>query len=462
MSGLPEERNDAESKLVEHGPRIQSGEMRSVIYALCWMFCVLLGYFIIRPLRETLGSMAGTVQLQRLFVASFLVMIVLVPLYAALLARLPRRWIVRVVFHLFAICLVVFSILLHSDDGPTRIWAARVLFVWISVFGVFSTSVFWSVLADLFSSRQGRRLFGIIASGGTAGAITGSLFTSQLADRFSMGSLLLIPALVIEIGLWFAWRLERQATSIREREPEGGGDKPAESEQLHRGGLWAGVTHVLQSPYLASICAFLFFVQGFGTLLYFEQAEVVKEAIPEESRRTELFAYLDLGTQVLTLLIQLSLSGVILRRLGVSFALVLLPIVYLGGFAILAADPSLSTLVVVVILSRGVGYGITVPTREVLFTVVEREDKYKSKSFIDTVVLRGGDTIAGQIVSMLRVGAGVSLTQLNLWVLPIVTLWAALSWQLGRRQQRLAAKPLPMAIAGHRQGQEENSGERNH
>jgi AAA family ATP:ADP antiporter len=424
--------------------RILPGEHRAVALAVTWLFFILLGYFVVRPVRETMGSIVGTRQLQFLFLASFAVMLAAVPLYAALVARLPRRWLVRVVYHLFAACLLGFWLLMRIDVPWVQTWTARILFVWISVFGLFATSVFWSVLADLFSSNQGKRLFGLIAAGGTAGAITGSLVTSQLAGHLSTGTLLLLPMAVIELGLWCAWRLERQSVALWKADPnrrdsaEDTGDRPT------GGGLLSGITHVLRSPYLASICIFLFFVQACGTQLYFEQAEIVNAEIAREGSRTQLFAYIDLGTQVLTLLVQVCLSGVILRRLGVSVALVTLPLVYMAGFATLAAHQSLPVLAVTVIAARAAGYGVTVPAREVLFTVVSREDKYKSKSFIDTVVLRGGDALSGQLFGSLR-GLGLSLTVMNLWALPVTGLWAIVAWRLGRRQRQLAGQPSGVA-----------------
>lgn len=451
--------SDSGERSGQDEPRVLSGERRGVLHSVCWLFCILFSYFIVRPVRETMGTVVGTDELQWLFLAGFLAMFVAVPLYAALVSKLPRRWIVRVVFHFFAASLLGFWMLMRVQDPTFQLWTARVLFVWVSVFGVFSTSVFWSVLADLFSSQQGRRLFGIIASGGTAGAILGSLMTSQLASLLSTGTLLLLPAAIIELGLVFAWRLEHQSHAIHRSDVELQPDQLDTREQIDGGGLFAGITHVIKSPYLASICGFLFFVQAFGTQLYFEQAEIVEQSIPSREDRTQLFAYLDLGTQLLTLGIQLGLSGLILRRLGVSAALVLLPLVYLVGFASLAMVPTLATLVVTMIGSRAVAYGITVPAREVLFTVVSREDKYKSKNFIDTVVLRGGDTIAVQVVGALR-GVGVTLTQLNVWSLPLVVLWGGLAWKLGRRQRRLAIRDLPVPIPGQGERKSEDAGER--
>lgn len=408
------------------------------------MFLILLGYFMIRPVRETTSSIVGTDELQRLFLASFITMLLIVPAYSALVARLPRRWLVRTVYHFFAASLLVFWGLRQIEDPTVELWTARVLFVWISVFGLFATSVFWSVLADLYTSNQGKRLFGLIAGGGTAGAISGSLIASQLATQLSTSTLLLLPIVVIEAGLLCAWQLERQAETLWEADPEGRTSDES-ADRPTGGGLLAGVTHVVRSPYLASICLFLFFVQACGTQLYFQQADIVREAIPSEQSRTQLFAYIDLGTQLLTLLLQTSVAGVVLRRLGVSAALVLLPMVYMLGFAALAWHQSLAVMVCTAIAARAAGYGIAVPAREVLFTVVPREDKYKSKSFIDTVVLRGADTISGQIFGTLR-GWGIGLSALNLYALPVTGLWAFVAWRLGRRQRQLAEKNLSMTI----------------
>jgi len=415
--------------------RVEPDERRAVGWATAWFFLILLGYFVVRPVRDTVSTIDGTRQLQYLFLGTFLAMLVAVPIYSALVSRLPRRWLVRVVFHFFAACLFGFFLLMRVDSPEVQKWTARAFFIWVSIFGVFSTSIFWSVMADVFTSKQGRRLFGLIAAGGTVGAFSGSLITSQLATQLSTERLLLIPIAIIEAGLWCAWRLEKQVSKEQTLESK---RERANQDGATGGGLLTGITHVFRSSYLASICLFLFFVQACGTQMYFEQAEIVKAAIEDKGSRTELFAYIDLGAQLLTLLVQTCVSGLVLRRLGVSAALVVLPIVYAIGFTSLAIYPTLSVLVVVVIIGRAAGYGITVPTREVLFTVVDREDKYKSKSFIDTVVLRGGDMASGQIFGSLRNGLGIGLTALNLYVLPFVAIWAATAWQLGRQQKKLA------------------------
>jgi ATP:ADP antiporter, AAA family len=412
--------------------------IRFPFWATSWFFCILLSYSVVRPVREAMGAIGGVKQLKGLMLVTFLVMLVAVPAYSALVARLPRRWVVRTVFHFFCLSLVGFSMAMRSSDDVVQVWSARVFFVWVNVFALFATSVFWSVLADLYYSDAGKQMFGKIAAGGTAGAILGSFLTSQLATRLSTADLLLVPIVGLQTGLWFAWRLERQAS-----QQEFSQDSPTEPTRVNQsalgqptgGGLMTGVTRVVASPYLASICVFLLFVQAYGTHLYLQQAEIVQAAIPDKAAKTQLFAYLDLGTQILTLVIQSVLAGPILKRLGVGAALVILPVIYAAAVSGLALSPDLPMLIASVVATRSVAYGITVPAREVLFTVVDREDKYKSKSFIDTVVLRGGDTISSQLIATARDAAGMSFVWLNWFALPLTAAWAVVAWHLGTQQK---------------------------
>lgn len=371
---------------------------------------------------------------------TFAAMLAAVPVYSALVNRLPRRWLVRIVFHFFCVSLFAFSAALHFGNDPVRIWTARVFFVWVNVFGLFITSVFWSVLADLFTSDQGKQLFGRIAAGGTVGAISGSLLTSQIATLVSMPGLLLIPIVSLQLGLWCAWRLERGVIKSTSAALPVNSESHTNSEDDSPliGGLLQGITQVFQSPYLASICVFLVFAQSAGTLLYYQQASVVKQSIPDPQKVTQFFAYVDFSTQVFTLIAQCFLSSWLLRRCGVAITLMTLPMIYLIFFGSLAYDQSLILIAVAMVCTRGTAYGITVPAREVLFTVVSREDKYKSKSFIDTVVLRGGDAAASQLFGLFRNVAGFAFSTINGFALPLIGIWAYAAYRLGQRQAKLA------------------------
>jgi len=415
-------------------------ERPAVFCAFAWFFCVLGSYSMVRPVRETMGTLVGREELKWLFLAGFLAVCALVPLYALVVRLVSRRSIARVVFHGFACSAIVFFLTLRTFSASEHLWIARVLFVWISVFGIFSTSVFWSVLADLFNSEQGKRLFGVVASGGTVGAIVGALVTSQLADRFDASWIMLVPAILLECGLVFARRLEIHARCWRSNKGIGENEKEVDHSHSKDGAFFSGVVHVLRSSYLLRLSAFLMLVQAFGTLLYTEQASIVKGGISEEEARIQFFAYVDLGSQSLTLLLQLAVSGWLMKRLGIASALLVLPLIYFFSLLCLSVSPQLMVLAVVMVATRSFAYGVTVPAREVLFTVVSPEDKYKAKSFIDTVVVRGGDTISMQFIGLLQ-GAGMSLVAMKIAALPIALAWGGLAWNLGRKQAVLASIP---------------------
>ncbi len=409
-----------------------AGQWQAVAYASSWFFCILFSYMTVRPVRESLGVGIGTEGLKQVMWMTLGAMMVAVPLYAWLVSKLPRRWLVRVVYHFFAACSLVFFFVMQGSTSEHQTTLAYVFFIWVNVFSLFATSVFWSVLTDVFGSEQGKRLFGMIAGGGTAGAIGGSMLTFQIAPHIDTFWLLLIPTTLLEIGLVCAWRLERRVAN-------GGFQDETKRKAMEKpsGGLWSGIVEVIRTPYLAMICVFLFFAQSFGTQLYFQQAGLVKSAIVSESARTSFFASVDLGTQCLTLLIQVFVAQTVLKRLGVRFALVALPIVYLFGFTALALTGSLTTIVMVMIASRSIGFGLAVPAREVLFTVVTREQKYKSKNFIDTVLLRAADATAGATFTKLG-SLGFATSVLNWMALPVVLLWCVSAFWLGRKQRDLA------------------------
>ncbi|MCC9602983.1 MFS transporter [Stieleria sp. JC731] len=442
---------------------VQDGRQRSVStqafneqgvvwWATCWFFFTLLSYSIVRPVRETMGAIGGTKQLQGLMLVTFAVMLVAVPAYSALVNRLSRRWLVRIVVHFFTVSLIGFSFAQRSGFEPLQVWSARAFFVWVNVFALVGTSMFWSVLADLFSSDQAKRLFGRIAAGGTVGAIAGSFLTSQIATKLSTPNLLLIPAVTLQCGLWFAWRLERavrksqQLIATDSEDPAHVArtaknvDEESAEDNLPVGGLWQGITQVFSSVYLLSICLFLFFGQAAGTQLYFQQADIVAKSVVDDQEKIQIFAYIDFSTQLLTLFAQVILSGFVLKRFGVSIALMVLPAIYMISFTALSWNASLAVVATAMVISRATAYGITVPSREVLFTVVSREQKYKSKNFIDTVVLRGGDATAGQILGSLKNFAGMTFATVNLYSLPILGVWLFAAYRLGQRQQKRAAE----------------------
>jgi AAA family ATP:ADP antiporter len=331
-------------------------------------------------------------------------------------------------------------LLLNQDVARTDV--ARVFFVWISVFNLFAVSVFWSFMADVFSSGQGKRLFGFIAAGGSAGALLGPLLTVAIVGTVGPANLLIVAAVLLELAVLCARRLEfAQAVPTT---------SPAPSSPDGLGGSWlAGLAMVLRSPYLAGIALWVFFLSLAGTFLYFQQANIVAAASADPAVRTRIFASIDLAVGILTIVVQLLATGRLMGRFGVGPAAAFLPFVFAVGFLLLAWQPQLLVVIAFQAIQRTANFALSNPAREVLFTVLEREEKYKAKNLIDIVVFRGGDAVSGWLFALLR-GAGLELAAIALATVPLAAIWLGLALLLGRTQDRRAAAqtraaPLPPA-----------------
>ena len=404
---------------------VRPEEVRALLWSFAYFFCLLAGYYILRPLRDEMGIAGGVRNLQWLFTATFVTMLAAVPLYGALVARLPRRGFIPLVYHFFVANLAAFWLLLTLD--VEREIVARVFFVWISVFVLFAVSVFWSFMADLYSSEQGKRLYGFIAAGGSAGALAGPALTIGLAERIGTTNLLVLAALLLEGAVFCALRLEAKNGSSS----KGG--------QRIGGGAFAGLLTVLRSPYLAGILLWVALLSVAATFLYFEQAAIVAGASDDPATRTRIFATVDLGVGLLTLGVQFVATGKLIARFGVGPALALLPLVFAAGFAVLAASPVLPIVIAFQVLQRTSNFAISNPAREVLFTVVAREEKYKAKNVIDVVAVRGADAAGGWLVAALR-SIGMEARGISLAAIAIAAAGLVLAVALGREQERRAAR----------------------
>ncbi len=406
---------------------LRAGEAGPLAAAFGMFFCLLCGYTLLRPLRDAMGLVGGSGHLPWLFSATFAAMLALVPVFGRISARLPPRRFVPLVYRFFALNLLAFSALAWLD--VRAVWVARVFFVWISVYNLFVLSVFWSVLADSFAPEQGRRLFGVVAAGGTAGTLVGPALAAALAPAIGAAGLTLLAAALLE-GAVFAY--------ARLVATQGGGEHP--SRRAVGGGVWGGLRALAASPYLLAIAAYMLLHTTAATLIYFEQARIVGEAWADTGARTRFFALVDVAVSALTLALQVFVTGRLIGRIGVGGALTLLPLAALGAFAALALDPRPLVLGLAQVARRSVDYALSRPAREVLYTVVDREAKYKAKSAIDTLVYRGGDAASGWLAASLAgvgggaVAAGVAAPALG---------WAALSLWLGRRQAARAAALEP-------------------
>jgi AAA family ATP:ADP antiporter len=413
---------------------VRPGEARALLWSFAYFFCLLAGYYVLRPLRDEMGIAGGVRNLQWLFTATFLVMLAAVPVFGAVVARLPRKRFVPLVYHFFVANIAVFWVLLTLD--VEKVVVARVFFVWISVFNLFAVSVFWSFMADLWQSEQGKRLFGFIAAGGSAGALLGPTVTVALAVPLGPVNLLIVAALLLELSVLCAYQLE---SAVPQAE-SAGAPKPAEAGAI--GGGWlSGIVMVLRSPYLAGIALWVALLSLAGTFLYFQQASIVAAASDDPAVRTRIFATIDLAIGILTILVQFLATGRLIARFGVGPAAAALPLVFALGFLALAFTPALFVVIGFQALQRATNFALSNPAREVLFTVLDREEKYKAKNVIDIVVFRGADAGSGWVFSALR-GAGLELSSISLATVPVAALWLVLALGLGRGQARRAA-PLP-------------------
>jgi AAA family ATP:ADP antiporter len=420
-------------RLLRRAVDVEAGEVRATLLGFAWFFCLLGGYYLLRPLRDALGLAGGARELQWLFTGTFVAMLALVPLFGALVARLPPRRFVPWAYRFFTASILGFSALIGLD--VQSVWVGRVFFVWISVFNLFVVSIFWSVLADRFSNAQGRRLFGFIAAGGTAGTFVGPALAATLVTALGPVALTLGAALLLELALWCFHGLHRHGGAPAGSRDDGHGRGDGDGARPIGGGVLAGLGLVVRSPYLLGLCGYLLLHTAASTFLYFEQGRIVADAFPDTASRTRFFALVDLGVSTLTLLLQVFVTGRLLKGLGIGAALVLLPVASALAFVAVAWSPAVLVLAAAQALRRACDYAIARPAREVLFTVVSREAKYKAKNAIETVVYRGGDAASGWISTGLG-ALGIGFAGLAAIAVPLSVAWALLSLWLAREQER--------------------------
>ena len=420
------------SRVVAVRPR----EARALLWSFAYFFCLLAGYYVLRPVRDEMGLASGIKNLPWLFTATFFVMLAVVPVYGALVARLPRTRFIPLVYHFFVANIVVFWVLL--TQGIALGTTAQVFFVWISVFNLFAVSVFWSFMADLYGAEQGKRLFGFIAAGGSAGALLGPIIAASLAVPIGRANLLLIAAIFLECAVFCAMRLEAAAAVFKAAPVSNAAKTGAAGAQAGLGGSWlAGILMILRSPYLAGIATWVAALSLAGTFLYFQQANIVSALTDDPNKRTAIFAQIDLAVSLLTIVVQFLATGKLIKRFGAGPATAFLPFVFAIGFIALWATPMLWVVIAFQAVQRAANFALANPAREVLFTVVGREEKYKAKNVIDNVVFRGSDALFGWLFTALR-GVGLELGAISLLTVPVAAGWLLLSLGLGRAHERRA------------------------
>ncbi|WP_223527468.1 NTP/NDP exchange transporter [Pseudomonas sp. GL-R-19] len=418
---------------------VRPEEAPAVMWSLLYVIALFLAYYVLRPIRDELGVASGVANLPWLFTGTLIVMLLVSPLFALAVRNLPRKQFVALSYRFFAANLIVFALLLHFASPEWQVWVGRAFFIWVSVFNLFVVSVFWSFIVDIFDSEQGKRLFGLLAAGSTVGGLLGSALTSLLIENIGRSWLVAIAIVLLEAAVLASRRLSFVAKSFEHPAGDGDPGKPL------GGGVFAGFVHTIRSPYLAGLALFILLYSLTSTFLYFQQANIAQEYFPERAARTAFFANIDLLVNAITLVLQLFVTGRLISSLGIVMTLCILPFISVTGFAALAASPSTAVLVMAQVWRRAANFALARPVREILFTSIAREDRYKAKNFIDTVIYRGGDQVASWGYAGLM-GLGFGLTQMAVIAVPLSVIWLALSVWLGRSHQRQQALQVPPVV----------------
>jgi AAA family ATP:ADP antiporter len=409
---------------------VKADEVRALGLGFLYYFLIFSSYYVIRPIRDDIGAANGIEKLPWLFTGTMIAMLFANALFAALVVKFSRRRFISISYHFLIANLLIFFVLLLTLSKAHQVWVGRVFFVWTSVFNLFVISVFWAFMVDVFSTEQGKRLFGFISVGGTLGAIVGAAITVTLVQKIGSLNLLLVSAVLLELGAQCVRLFPTTFAKDRENDR-------AKNETPIGGSIWAGIVHNVKSPYLLGICAYMFLYAATSTLLYFQQVDIAAHAFADRAVRTAFFAKIDLVVNVLTIVVQAFLTGRLLKWLGVGVTLALLPAMSVIGFAALGVAPTLVLLVVFLTLRRATNFALARPARETLFTVVSREDKYKAKNLIDTLVYRAADQIAAWSTPLMT-WLGLGLAGISLVAAPMAALWLVVSLWLGRRQITIA------------------------
>jgi AAA family ATP:ADP antiporter len=413
------------AKIVDAKPN----EIRALWLGFAFHFLILCGYYITKPIRDTIGASSSMEALPWMFGATFLAMLVANAAFAATVARLSRRKFIPLAYGFFIAVFVLFFVAMRSRPAAEQVWIGRSFFVWVSVFNLFNTAVFWAFMTDLFTVEQGKRLFGFIAVGGTLGAILGAYITRHYVGEIGPANLLIVAAAMFAFA-GFLVRLFPGGFAHDNKDT-------AKPEEPIGGSIWSGITHIFDSPYLMGLAATILLYTTTSTWAYFQQSDLARQALKTGNERTEFLANLEIWVNSITVLIQIFLTGRLLKWFGVAFTLVALPFLSMVGFAAMGAAASLAMLAIFQVARRAAAYALMRPSREILFTVLKREDKYKVKSVTDTVGYRTGDQLGAWSYGGLHY-LGFGLNAISWVAVPLTAGWCVLSIWLAGKQRELA------------------------
>ena len=420
---------------------VKPNEARALWLGFAFHFIILTAYYIVRPIRDTIAASNKLETLPWMFTATLIVMLAANAIYAAIVARMDRRKFIPFAYAFFILMLILFFVLMRTGSSGQQVWTGRAFYVWVSVFNLFNTAIFWAFMTDLFTVEQGKRLYGFIAVGGSLGAIAGAYITKNLIRDIGPANLVAISATMFAI-VCFLVRFFPDNVSTPSNEV------PAPQKPIG-GSPWSGITHILRSPYLFGLAATILLYTITSTWAYFQQSDLTRETLKTSADRTVFLSNLEIWVNTITVLIQIFLTGRFLKWFGVAFTLTALPFLSMLGFTAMAVAPSLAMLAFFQVIRRTGAYALLRPSREILFTVLRREDKYKVKGVTDTLGYRVGDQIGAWSYGGLGPnGLHLSLSAISWIAVPITAGWCALSIWLARKQRVLAEAQEQAAVSG--------------
>jgi len=423
---MPQATESAQSNsFLERLVKVEHGEWPRLAIAFFYFFFLLGGYFMLRPLRGAVAASNAEI-LHWLYTGTFLAMLAIVPVFGFLVSHFRRGQFIPAIYLFFISHLVLFAIGFEGEATP--MWMQRAFYIWLSVFNLFVVSVFWSFMADIFRPGQAQRLFGFIMAGGSIGAIIAPSITKSIVPEHGATGVMLMASALLMVATALAILLGRYTRKQRE-------DQPTE---VIGGSVWEGAVRVFHSEYLLYACLLMLLHNLTSTFLFNGLAVLVSEHISGFDERTTFFSHIDQIVQVLAFLFQFFITSRLVGYLGMSKTLVLIPALLAGGFIILGSSMGLVLFAAVQVAQRSLNYGVLGPAKEMLFTVVDRETKYKSKNFIDTVVYRGSDVTASWIFKGLT-SAGISLAHIAWIYVPIMGIWGFGAWRLGQLYAQMRA-----------------------
>ena len=410
-------------------------EFVAVAWSFAYFFCVLSSYYIIRPVREEMAVGSGPNTIPYLFIGTFVTMIFATSIFGWVASRFPRRVFLPWVYLFFVSNILIFWVVFSQfrGAGADYVWLGRIFFVWVSVFNLFVVSVFWSFMADIYTREQGRRLFGLITSGGSIGALIGGILTSSLVTKIGFEDLMGLSAAVLLAAVFCVGRLKNWVHHEHEDEIE----MTVESDKPLGGNPLAGITHLFSSRYFLGIALMSLVASLLGTALYMFRAELIGEAIQNPDARTQFFSNMNVAANALALIAQMFLVKQVVTRFGIGRSLFLFPLASIIGFAVLAFEPTLMAVAVLDVVRRGLGFGFAKPSTDMLYSVVTPEEKYKTKNAIDTAIYRGGDVVGTWAIRLMSI-LGLGIAGISIVMIPFAAISAVVALWLGRDYKRKA------------------------